>query len=54
MSASSGALQRLLKLPDASVQVLMGFMFVMILLFETLYGRFRVFQPREVREVATA
>jgi simple sugar transport system permease protein len=54
LNASSGSLQRRLQLPDASVQVLMGFMFVMILLFETLYGRFRVFQPREVREVATA
>ena len=28
-----------------SVDVLKGIMFVMILLFETLYGRFRVFQP---------
>jgi simple sugar transport system permease protein len=48
LSASSGVLQRRLLLPDASVQVLMGIIFVMILLFETLYGRFRVFQPRLV------
>jgi ABC-type uncharacterized transport system permease subunit len=46
LSASSGVLQRRLHLPDASVQVLMGIIFVMILLFETLYGRFRVFLPR--------
>jgi ABC-type uncharacterized transport system permease subunit len=50
LSASSGMLQRNLRLPDASVQVLMGIIFVMILLSESLYGRFRVFQPREVRE----
>jgi simple sugar transport system permease protein len=46
LGASSGVLQRRLHVPDASVQVLMGIMFVMILLFDTLYGRFRVFQPR--------
>jgi general nucleoside transport system permease protein len=50
LSAASGMLQRNLRLPDASVQVLMGIIFVMILLSESLYGRFRVFQPREVRE----
>jgi simple sugar transport system permease protein len=48
LSASSGLLQRTLHLPDASVQVLMGMIFVMILLFETLYGRFRIFLPRMV------
>ncbi len=46
LGASSGILQRRLNLPDASVQVLMGIIFVMILFFETLYGRFRIFQPR--------
>ncbi len=50
LDASSGMLQRRMELPDASVRVLMGIIFVLILLFETLYGRFRVFQPREVRE----
>jgi len=30
----------------------MGIIFVVILLFETFYGRFRVFAPREVREAA--
>jgi ABC-type uncharacterized transport system permease subunit len=48
LTASSGLLQRTLHLPDASVQVLMGTIFVMILLFETLYGRLRIFQPRMV------
>jgi simple sugar transport system permease protein len=50
LDACGGKLQKFLLLPDASVKVLMGTMFVMILLFETLYGRFRWFQPREVRE----
>ncbi len=50
LSASSGLLQRRLELSDASIQVLMGILFVIILLFETLYGRFRAFMPREVRE----
>jgi general nucleoside transport system permease protein len=52
LGASSDVLQRRMELPDASVQVLMGTIFVVILLFETLYGRFRVFMPREVREAA--
>jgi ABC-type uncharacterized transport system permease subunit len=50
LDSCGGKLQQYLHLPDASVKVLMGIIFVMILLFETLYGRFRVFQPREVRE----
>jgi ABC-type uncharacterized transport system permease subunit len=50
LSASSGMLQRRLHIPDASVQVLMGIIFVMILLSEAFYGRLRIFQPREVRE----
>ncbi len=50
LSASSGLLQRRLNLPDASAQVLMGILFVLILLFETLYRRWRVFLPRDVRE----
>jgi len=54
LSASSGMLQRRLHVPDASVQVLMGIMFVMILLSEALYGRIRAFQPREVREAIVA
>ena len=49
LGASGAVLQRHLNVPDASVQVLMGILFVTILLFETLYGRFRVFQPVQVR-----
>ena len=54
LSAASGILQRRLHIPDASVQVLMGIIFVMILLSESLYGRLRVFQPREIREAVAA
>jgi simple sugar transport system permease protein len=46
LSAASSPLQKNLYLPDASVQVFAGTIFVMILTFETLYGRFRVFQPK--------
>jgi general nucleoside transport system permease protein len=49
LKAASQKLQYL-HLPDASVDVLSGIVFVLILLSETLYGRFRVFQPREHRE----
>lgn len=52
LSACSGVLQRRLHVPDASVQVLMGIIFVTILLFETFSGRFRIFQPRLVKEAA--
>jgi simple sugar transport system permease protein len=50
LSASGGLLQRRLNLPDASIVWLQGTLFVMILLFETFYRRWRIFLPREVRE----
>jgi simple sugar transport system permease protein len=50
ISASSGVLQRYLQLHDASVQVLMGIIFVCILSFETLYGRLGIFQPPEMKK----
>ncbi len=43
--ASGGLIQRRMDLPDATVLVLQGFVFVAILLSETLYGRFRIFAP---------
>lgn len=45
MEASSGLVQRRMDLPDATVLVLEGFVFIAILLSETLYGRFRIFAP---------
>jgi simple sugar transport system permease protein len=46
IAASGGMLQRRLDLPDATVLVLQGIAFLVILTAETLYGRFKVFQPR--------
>jgi simple sugar transport system permease protein len=44
INASGGLLQRRLGLPDASVLVLQGMIFVAVLASETLYGRFRIFR----------
>jgi simple sugar transport system permease protein len=46
LTAAGGLLQRRLGLPDATVQVLQGMIFVAILTSDTLYGRIRWFQPR--------
>lgn len=43
--ASSGLVQRRMDLPDATVLVLQGFVFMAILISETLYGRFKIFAP---------
>ncbi len=47
--ASSGLVQRRMDLPDATVLVLQGFVFMAILMSETLYGRFKVFAPERWR-----
>ncbi|MEM7022420.1 MAG: ABC transporter permease [Pseudomonadota bacterium] len=47
ITASGGLIQRRMDLPDATVLVLQGIIFIVILLSETLYGRFRIFQPNE-------
>lgn len=49
--ASSGLVQRRMGLPDATVLVLQGFVFVAILMSETLYGRLRIFAPERWRTV---
>ena len=46
LGAAGGLLQRRMGLPDATIQVLQGLIFVSILASNTLYGRFRWFQPR--------
>ncbi|MEM8728317.1 MAG: ABC transporter permease [Pseudomonadota bacterium] len=43
--ASSGLIQRRMDLPDATVLVLQGFVFIAILMSDALYGRFRIFVP---------
>ena len=40
--ASSGTLQRSLDLPDATITVLQGILFLFILLSDTAYGRFKL------------
>jgi simple sugar transport system permease protein len=47
ISASGGMLQRRLDLPDATVLVLQGVIFMTILASEAFYGRLRAFRPRE-------
>ena len=42
IGASGGLLQRRMGLPDASVLVLQGIIFMTVLMSETLYGRFRL------------
>lgn len=43
--ASSGLVQRRMDLPDATVLVLQGFVFIAILLSDTVYGRLKIFAP---------
>jgi len=43
--ASGGLIQRRMDLPDATVLVLQGLTFVVLLASETLYGRLKIFQP---------
>jgi simple sugar transport system permease protein len=52
IGASNGLLQRMDNLPDASVAVLQGILFVVILASETLYGRFGFLAPKEERQPA--
>jgi ABC-type uncharacterized transport system permease subunit len=42
--ASGGLVQRRMDLPDATVLVLQGLVFLVLLVSETLYGRFKIFQ----------
>ncbi|MDP9035200.1 MAG: ABC transporter permease [Myxococcota bacterium] len=52
IGASNGLLQRVDHLPDATVGVLQGILFVVILGSETLYGRMPLFVPRGSAERA--
>lgn len=49
IAASGGLLQRRLDLPDATVLVLQGITFMVILASETLFGRISWLQPKEAR-----
>jgi general nucleoside transport system permease protein len=48
--ASGGLIQRRMGLPDATVLVLQGLIFVVLLTSETLYGRFAIFKPPAARD----
>ena len=43
LAASGGVIQRRMDMPDATVLVLQGILFVVLLVSETFYGRFRIF-----------
>ncbi|MBB4523717.1 UNVERIFIED_ORG: ABC-type uncharacterized transport system permease subunit [Rhizobium sophorae] len=45
IDASGGLIQRRMGLPDATVLVLQGALFIVILFCETFYGRFKIFNP---------
>ena len=44
LAAAGGLVQRRMGMPDATVLVLQGFIFVVLLASETLYGRFAAFR----------
>jgi simple sugar transport system permease protein len=46
IAAAGGVIQRRMGLPDATVLVLQGILFVVLLVSETFYGRFRIFQAK--------
>jgi simple sugar transport system permease protein len=46
IDAAGGLVQRRMDLPDATVLVLQGLMFLVLLVSETLYGRFPAFRPK--------
>jgi general nucleoside transport system permease protein len=48
--ASGGLIQRRMDLPDATVLVLEGLIFIVLLTSETLYGRFSIFKSAKERE----
>ncbi len=45
IDASGGLIQRRMDLPDATVLVLQGVLFIVILFSDTLYGRFKLLNP---------
>ena len=49
LAASGGLIQRRMDLPDATVLVLQGLIFIVLLVSETLYGRSAIFKPGQAR-----
>ena len=50
--ASGGLIQRRMDMPDATVLVLQGMLFIVILFSEAFYGRFKIFNPDLWRRAA--
>ncbi len=48
--ASSGLIQRRMDLPDATILVMQGFVFISILVSESVYGRLKMFTPEQWRQ----
>ena len=46
LAAAGGVIQRRMGMPDATVLVLQGILFVVLLVSETFYGRFKIFQVK--------
>jgi len=46
IAASGGLIQRRMDLPDATVLVLQGLLFIVVLVSETFYGRFSIFKSK--------
>jgi ABC-type uncharacterized transport system permease subunit len=46
LAASGGVIQRRMDMPDATILVLQGILFVVLLISETFYGRFKIFQVK--------
>jgi len=46
ITAAGGLIQRRMGLPDATVKVLQGLLFIVLLVSETLYGRFAIFRSK--------
>lgn len=44
LAAAGGVIQRRMGMPDATILVLQGILFVVLLVSDTLYGRFKIFQ----------
>ena len=45
VAAAGGVIQRRMGMPEATVLVLQGILFVVLLVSETFYGRFKFFHP---------
>ena len=45
IAAAGGVVQRRMGMPDATVLVLQGILFVVLLVSDTFYGRFKIFRP---------